>query len=64
MNLYINRLENWVVDRFRSEWNDYNFRTSNNYVLNNNLIWIIAPWTWKKLNKHYLKKKVVYHSPY
>ncbi len=60
MNLYINRAkENWVVDRFRSEWNDYNFRISNSYLLSNNPIWIIAPWTWKKLNKYYLKRKKV-----
>ena len=60
MNLYINKAkENWVVDRFRSEWNDYNFKISNNYLFGKSPIWIIAPWTWKSLNKYYLKRRKV-----
>jgi glycosyltransferase involved in cell wall biosynthesis len=60
LKLFINSAkENWVVDRFRKEWNEYgsipSLRTSNNA----DLIWIIAPWTWKKLSKRKLSKSKV-----
>lgn len=59
-NLYINKAkEDWVVDRFRDEWNMYNTKSSSNYIFGNKIIWIIAPWTWTKINKSYLKKNKV-----
>lgn len=59
-NLYINKAkEDWVVDRFRDEWNMYNAKSSSNYIFGNKIIWIIAPWTWTKINKSYLKKNKV-----
>lgn len=59
--IYINKAkENWVVDRFRSEWNEYNCKTSHSiYSKNVKIIWIIAPWTWKKLPSNLLNKKKV-----
>jgi glycosyltransferase involved in cell wall biosynthesis len=60
MNIYINRAkENWVVDRFRREFNEYNHKTSNNYFFGNKLIWLIAPWTWRKINPKYLNSNKV-----
>jgi glycosyltransferase involved in cell wall biosynthesis len=60
MNIYINRAkENWVVDRFRREFNEYNYKTSNNYFFGNKLIWLIAPWTWRKINPKYLNSNKV-----
>ena len=60
MNIYINRAkENWVVDRFRREFNEYNYKTSNNYFFGNTLIWLIAPWTWRKINPKYLNSNKV-----
>ena len=59
MNLYINKAkENWVVDRFRSEWNDYNFKISNNYLFNKAYL-DHCSMDLKSLNKYYLKKEVV-----
>ena len=60
--IYINKAkENWVVDRFRSEWNEYNCKTSHSiYSKNVKIIWIIAPWTWKKLPSNLLNKKKLF----
>ena len=59
--IYINKAkENWVVDRFRSEWSQYNCKTSNSiYSKNVKIIWIIAPWTWRKLPTSRLNDKIV-----
>jgi hypothetical protein len=60
MTLYINSAkENWVVDRFIQEWNTYNFQQSKTYLINNKLIWLIAPWTWKRIPYKYLSKRKV-----
>ena len=60
MNVYINNAkENWVVDRFVDEWNIYNNKQSSNYRFGEKIIWLIAPWTWKKIPKHLLKSKKV-----
>ncbi len=59
--IYINKAkENWVVDRFRSEWNEYNYKTVNSiYSKNVKIIWIIAPWTWRKLSTTKLNNQKV-----
>ena len=59
--IYINKAkENWVVDRFRSEWNEYNYKTVNSiYSKNVKIIWIIAPWTWRKLSTTRLNNQKV-----
>ena len=52
MNVYINNAkENWVVDRFVDEWNLYNKKQSAYYRFGQKIIWLIAPWTWKKIPK-------------
>ena len=52
MKIYINSAkENWVVDRFISEWNQYNQKQTKNYYFGKKIIWLIAPWTWKKVPK-------------
>lgn len=58
MKLYINKpKEDWVVDRFIEEWNTMNFETSTNPFLGKKVIWLISPWTWKKIPFYVLKKK-------
>ena len=60
MNIYLNNpKESWVVDRFVEEWNTYNFKQDKTYFYGNKIIWIIAPWMWKKIPKKYLKKNKV-----
>ena len=57
MKLYINKpKENWVVDRFIKEWNTLNYKTSNNFYFGKKVIWLISPWTWKKIPLYFLKK--------
>ena len=54
--LYINKAsESWITDRFRTEWYEQN-TNSTYFIRKANIIWIISPWTWKKLNQNILKK--------
>ena len=65
MKVYINSAkENWVVDRFIEEWNEYNFKQSKTLIFGNKLVWLIAPWTWRKIPIKYLKNKVLCTIPY
>jgi len=61
MKIYLNNPnESWVVDRFRSEWYQGNKDISTKSILLSDIIWLIAPWTWKKISiKNLSKKKVV-----
>ena len=61
MKVYINKAkEEWIVDRFRNEWNQYNKKTrKTTFLLKNNIVWIIAPWTWTKFSKKTLIKNKV-----
>ncbi len=60
MKIYINSAkENWVVDRFKNEWINYNSKVSRHYLLSNEIIWLMAPWTWKKIPKRILLKNKV-----
>jgi len=60
MKIYLNKAgENWIVDRFYSEWNDFNSSTTSNFIFNSDIIWLIAPWTWRKINKNNLSRKKV-----
>jgi len=60
IKVYLNKLsENWIVDRQRQEFLDSNKNLITNYLFRSNLIWIIAPWTWNKINKKYLEKNKV-----
>ena len=61
MKIYLNKpKENWIVDRFVSEWSKNNFNITTNRISKSDIVWIISPWTWKRINKKYLKiKKVI-----
>ena len=69
LKIYLNKAnENWVVDRFRDEWYQYNRDISTKRVRKSNLIWVISPWTWTKLNRKNLEEKnilcTVHHIDY
>lgn len=65
MKIYINKInENWVVDRFRSEWIKNNKSQVTEKIKESDIIWIISPWTWKKIPKKYLNKTKVICSIY
>ena len=60
MNLYINSAkENWVVDRFIKEFREFDKITTTRFLFNADLIWIIAPWTWRKIPIRYLQRNKV-----
>jgi len=65
MKIYLNKArENWILDRLRKEWYDYNLDISSKLLINSDTIWLASPWTWKKLNQSTLKKKKVVCSIY
>ena len=60
MKIYLNEAnESWVVDRFRKEWIENNLDSITENIEEADIVWIIAPWTWKKINKKHLKNKKV-----
>ena len=61
MKIYLNSAnEDWVVDRFISEWNKYNLKQTKNLYFGKKIIWLIAPWTWKKVPERQLTKNKVF----
>jgi len=60
MKIFLNEVnESWIVDRFRSEWYQYNAEISETKISQADVIWILSPWTWKKIPKNQLKNKPV-----
>tara|TARA_Y100000992_G_C21118049_1_gene420506 strand:+ start:427 stop:612 length:186 start_codon:yes stop_codon:yes gene_type:complete len=60
MKIYLNSLnESWVIDRLKDEWLKYNKNLTTNSIKECDIVWIIAPWTWRKIPKRYLKSKKV-----
>ena len=66
MKVYLSNLnESWVVDRFKNDWLLNNSNISTRSITKSDIIWIIAPWTWKKISKRQLKKKsCLFHLSY
>lgn len=60
MKIFISNLnESWIIDRMKEEFSNYNPEIVTNNIKNSDIIWIIAPWMWKKIPKKYLKSKIV-----
>ena len=61
MKIYLSKInESWIIDRIREEWYLNNKDISTKSLNRANVVWIIAPWVWKKLpSKKLLNKKVV-----
>ena len=60
MKIYINSpKEDWVADRYRNEWIQYNKKIFSRNYFGDKLIWIISPWTWQKLDTSILETKKV-----
>ena len=58
MKVFINNIdENWIVDRLRKEFYEDNQDILTNNIKDADILWIIAPWTWKKFQKDFLNKK-------
>ena len=60
MKIYLNKPnEYWVVDRFWEEWYEFNHQISTKSLNQADIVWIISPWTWQKINRRKLKSKTV-----
>jgi glycosyltransferase involved in cell wall biosynthesis len=58
--IYINSAdEDWIVDKFKYEFLDFNSKIITRNIEDADIIWIISPWTWKQLPKEKLKLKKV-----
>ena len=65
MKIYINKLnESWIVDRLKKEWSDNNKFITTKRIRKADIVWIISPWTWRKLPIKYLEEKKVVCSIY
>jgi len=51
--------EDWIVDRFVSEWNEDNFDISTKDPTEANVIWLMASWCWSHMPLHLLSSKKV-----
>ncbi len=65
MKIFVSKInESWIVDRVRNEWIENNKEISTNSIRNADIIWIVAPWLWKKIPIRHLKNKIVVCSMY
>ncbi len=65
MKIYINKLnESWIVDRLKKEWTFHNNSITTKRISQSDVIWIISPWTWKKIPRKQLQEKKVLCSIY
>tara|TARA_B100000575_G_C23142202_1_gene665091 strand:- start:3155 stop:4102 length:948 start_codon:yes stop_codon:yes gene_type:complete len=63
--IYLNNVkENWIVDRTRKEWYEFNKDISTKNIYRSDLIWLIASWNWNNVSKSQLSKKKVICSIY
>ena len=50
MKIYLSKInESWIVDRVREEWYLHNKNLSTEKIKEAEILWIIAPWVWKKI---------------
>jgi len=60
MKVYINNAnENWICDRFYSEWKEYNPETISFDPFEADVVWLLASWKWDTLPLHQLKDKII-----
>jgi glycosyltransferase involved in cell wall biosynthesis len=65
MKIYINSAkENWIVDRIKKEWKKSNPNSYTHFSSKADIVWLLAPWTWKKVNTKTLQSKKVVCSIY
>lgn len=60
MKIYINKInEDWIVDRFKTEWEKSHRNLVANNIRESDIVWIISPWTFKNLPLSNLRMKKV-----
>ena len=65
MKIFLNKIsEDWIIDRVSSEFKK-NFKTLiTRNIKKADVVWIIAPWTWRKISEKSLIGKKVLCSYY
>lgn len=65
MKVYLSKInESWIIDRVRDEWYEHCDDISSSKIKSADIVWIIAPWVLKNINKKNLKNKKVICSYY
>lgn len=65
MKIYVSKInESWIIDRVRNEWIANNKETHTRFISKADVVWIVAPWLWKKIPKKYLENKFILCSIY
>ena len=65
MKIYLSKInESWIIDRIREEWYENNSHISTRRIRNADIIWVTAPWTWRKISQKQLRLKKVLCSYY
>jgi len=65
VQIYLNSpKENWIIDRIKEEWAEYNQMHNSKKPKTADIFWIIAPWTWKKIKIKDLENKKIVCSIY
>lgn len=60
MKIFIPKInESWIVDRIRREWILENSNITTKNIYKADIIWILAPWLWKKIPKKKLNNSKV-----
>jgi len=65
VKIYLNSpKENWIVDRIKDEWAQYNHKYNSKKPKTADIFWIISPWTWQKIKRKDLENKKIVCSIY
>jgi glycosyltransferase involved in cell wall biosynthesis len=60
MKIYINAPnENWILDRYKTEWNEYNPEYATTDIASADIIWLLDSYTWDRIDPFLLKNKIV-----
>ena len=65
MKVFLTKInESWIVDRVREEFYKNNKEIVTNSIKKADIVWIIAPWMWDKLDFKKIKNKKIICSIY
>ena len=60
MKIYVNAPnENWILDRYKTEWNAYSSEYSTTDIASADIIWLLDSYTWDRIDPFLLKNKMV-----
>lgn len=54
--------ENWIIDRYKSEFDRYNISIITNSLDEADIIWLLDGYTWREIPEHYLREKFVVNT--